>query len=1788
MLDARAEADTRFGCRSRELIYRGAYSTLYRAVRVRDGATVVVKHATDDRSERDHARSLRHEYATLCTLAGSPHVVAARALELETDSGRLALLLEDAGPHTLRRLTSGPALAFDALVTLALGSVDALQALHARGVIHHAFQPDHAVVTDAGVVKLLDFSWATTHASHMLGLSPRRSMGTSANLAYTAPEQTGRMNRSVDYRADFYALGVTLFELATGELPFDQQDPLELLHAHLARKAPQPKLLRSTLPTAFSRMVAKLLAKDAEERYQSSHSLRSDLERCASLWQRGEADFNFELGVLGVTDQPRAFAFPQRLYGRARELERLNQAFERTQRGELQCVHVVGAAGSGKSALCRELSRSVTACRGYFIAGKFEQTPHSVPHRALAQALDALVQHLLTESPSRLETWRKRIQTAPSVSTEVLVELCPSFSLVVGRQAAPGAVDSQSARRRLLHGLIGLFNALATTTEPLCLLFDDLQWAPRDELELLGELLRGLRTAPLLVLLTVRVASASARESNPPTLSLAPFFESLSQASSGFERLELAELELSDVVSLVHDTIPMGRERSYALGRVVHARTAGNPLFLREFLELLHHDGLLARAAAGQNHDALDLAAVEAHCVTDNVVEMLLERIEQLPADTREVLQVAACIGNRFELALLTHVCGDSADSLLSAALAADLILRFQRLEAASDNAPTFVPTFQFAHDRIQQAVLGSLDTSTRRNLHQRIATALRELTLAEPVGVGLFALANHLNQALRGDEDLFTRVHVAQLDLRAARQALAAGAGAECLALAQAGIAALGHDAFEQQYELARDLHLMTAEAAFAWADHAALAASAEVLLCHARTGLDSARVWRLQGRVLQSQYRGADAIRTYRTALAALGIELPEQVSDAERTVLLEETAQLLGDRDLHALAQLPTCSDEAHVLAMELLSKLIFFAYATTSPLLPSAVCQLVRLSVLHGNTAESANGYTFYGYLLSHDHDLTRACAFGRLAIDIAHRFDDRSILSQTYLYAHYQLLHWTTPMRELTGLLRTAERYGLDAGSPLNAACSATTLSICRFWAGEELDQLTADMERQRTMIVQFKQELVLNWHEVLLQAVLDLQSDAAPLTCLAGPVYDESKRLPIHESKGDHSAIFNWSMAKSLLAYLLGDTSVALATVERAAGYARQFGTALWAVPSVYVDCLCRLAACESDAAARPQLIAQVERNCEKLARWEPHNPAAIQHKLRTLQAQLASVRGERALAQSLFAEAIALAQTSGANHEEGMACELAARHHLRLGEGGRARAYLRASHRAFARWGAVAKLRRMEEEYSGLLPRSLAWSTANERDALAELDTFDLRSVLRASQVISGEIQLDKLLHRVLSLLLENSGAETGYLLREHAGRWLVELGLSASGQSVSLRKAVPLEEAARSEPGLAASVVHYVARTGETLVLGNASQSTLFANDPHVQKRRVASVLCFKVTRPHQTRALIYLENNLLRDAFTPSCIGLLQLLSSQAMISLENARLYSGMEDLVSQRTRELEAKNNELGEALTKLMEAQRQLVTQEKLAALGVLTAGIAHEIKNPLNFVTNFAEVSADLTERLERRLDPELLPASAQREVRELLQQLRATVTKVAQHGLRASGIITRMAEHASRARSRREPVDINAIVAQSIELSSQEQGRAPDTIQIETRCQTELAHVSVIAEDMRRVLINLINNAHHAVLLKQQRGRVGYVPSIVISTQDAGSHAEIRVWDNGIGVARSERERIFIPFFTTKAPGQGTGLGLSLTQDIVVRGHQGELRIDSTEGEFCELIVRLPKHAG
>jgi len=1796
------------GYRVTELLASGSGSQVYRGLRAADDLPVVLKVLSPAYPPPEKIAWFKREYEVMRSLDVP---CAVKAIGLETFAYRWAIIMEDPGGESLNRALRRHACATTELIDVAIRLASATGQLHRKGVIHKNISPANVVwVRPTGEVKLIDFGAATTLSRESAPL--RNPDGIEGALAYISPEQTGRMNRTIDYRADFYSLGVTLYEIFTGRLPFPTTDPMELVHCHIARQPVPPHELCPELPRPLSEIVMKLMAKTAEARYQSAHGIIADLTACLEGLRAGTAAFGFTLGRGDIVEH---FHIPQKLYGREREIAELLAAFDRIGEGapqptsssappterspraraEAALVLVTGYSGIGKSMLVRELYKPITMRRGYFISGKFDQLQRSTPYSAVVSAFQSLVRQILGEREAQVGAWRERLLSAMGPNGRVITDVIPELELIVGAQPPVpplGPVESQNRFNLAFQNAVRVF---AQPSHPLVFFLDDLQWADSASLKLIELLMSDDQAQGLFLIGAYRDNEVG--RTHPLSISI----DAIRKKGAKIVAIHLPPLDLEHIAELIADTIGAEPASVRSLAELVVRKTGGNPLFVTELLKTVHQEGML-RFDHAERRWQWNTAQIEARGITDNIVEFMVDKLRRLPEETQQALRLAACIGNGFDLGTLAVIRESPLGEMVSPltpALREGFVLPTSAPEVLTPGAAEaslVVLHYRFLHDRVQQAAYALIDEDQRRSVHLRIGRLMLLSIEPEERADKIFDLVGQLNLGAELMTEEQERMELAELNLSAARKAKAAMAYAAAREYVSAGVSLLVEESWQSARDLTFSLYRELAEVEYLSSNHERAEALSLLCLEHACSRIEKADIYAMMVEQHTMLGRYPKAIETGRAALSLFGIDLPEGDARAPMEAELAEVRKNLGGESLETLLRRPPMEDPEARSLMKVLVWLTSPAFFVDRPLFGFIIFTAVNLSLRHGPSAESSQIYAYYGQLLGAEEG-QRAPAFeaGMVAMRLSETFNNPGDKCRAaFIFTNF-VQPWSEHLRCSLPLHDAGYQAGLEAGELRFAGYILVYKLFYEIYEGKPLAQALAHLEDYLHFNQKGNNQLAV---DTLLGTKLVLSNLSG---ATKGPLdfsIRELSEADFFALSGDNQsvmAICFYNTFKIQALYLHGQPAMALEA-------SRRVDELMSAILQAYAVSLHDLYTSLSMAALHATASREDKRRYEerlrasvaRLSGLAESCPANFTHMRALVAAELARVTGKPAEALELYDEAIASARDNGFTQHEALANELAGRLWLARGKERIAQGFLAAAHYGYRLWGARHKVEEMSSRYGDLLAEPEGGDgrvTITGTAAMAEsaLGALDLISVIKACQAISREIVLEKLLAKLMDIVIENAGAERGVLMLERRGALYVQTdigGETTAERRAGLSRALPC--ALGDYPAVAEGVINYVARTHESVLLNDATREGAFTRDPYVGRHRIRSILCTPLVSQGQLLGMLYLENNLTAGAFTPERLEFSRLLSAQIAISIENARLYNDMEQKVSERTDELRAKNLDLESALAHLRETQSQLVRAEKMASLGQLAAGIAHEIKNPLNFVNNFAEINVGII----RELFDEMVsnPAARIADMEELLRDIELNEQKISEHGRRADGIIRNMMAHASGAPGERRPTQLNALVEEYIKLAyygaSSHDGEPKVTFE---RDYDEAAgEVALVPQEIGRVLVNLFNNAIYAVREKKRAAGATYTPKVHVSTRRLGDDAvEIRVQDNGPGIPAAVQGRIFEPFFTTKPTGLGTGLGLSLSYEIVVHGHRGALTVESVEGEGATFVLVIPRRS-
>ena len=1449
------------------------------------------------------------------------------AHELFAREGTVALVLEDFGACSLLDARPAGPWPIDELLDVGAKLADALAGVHRKDIVHKDVNPSNVVWNrQAGVVKLIDFG-----ISQVLEREAARPAATfEGTPGYMSPEQTGRMNRVIDCRSDLYSLGATLYRLATGQLPFPSIDRLELVHAHIARTPPAPHEVDRRIPRAVSDVIMTLLAKRAEDRYQSAAGVAHDLRECRGLAGRRPGAGSAGAFVARARDVDERLRIPQKLYGRDAEVATLLEAFERSATGATGVLLVAGYSGIGKTSLVHEVHRALVGRRGSFVEGKFDQFNRGTPYDSLIQAFRDLARQILTESEERVRAWRARVLSALEGNGRVLTEVIPEFEHLIGPQPAVEELGPEEARNRFQQVMAAFVRSAAAGGDPLVIFLDDLQWADLPSIELIGRLATDPETRHVLFIGAFRDNEVTDTH---------PLMAAVSQMRDGGARVdtvELGPLGEEDVVALVADTV--GRAPGYVrLAVDCHAKTRGNAFFINRFLEQLHDDGLLSFDSA-VGHWVWDGAAIRSQVMMENVVDFLSRSIKRLGGPARESLEHAACIGSAFDLETLAVARDATRQETLDGlreALRAELVVPsdegFWYVERVDEEHTNF--GYRFAHDRVQQAAHALVGDDRAARIHLRVGRHLLERLdrsgAEQPERhPRLFDVVEHLNHGA-GLMDGGERGRLRQLNLAAGQRAMASAAFAPALGYFGKAFGLSREGAWEGGYAETFTLHVEGARAAYLSGDHATMEERVAAAIAHGRCALDRARALEVKIHALVSQQRFHEAVETALEVVEKLGVTIPKQADPADVEGMLVATLARLHDHDLDRVMALPELDDPEVVAVMRVLGGIMSSAYLAVPGLLPLLACHIVQATLDRGVAKESVYGFTILALVLTAIGKVDLAYAVSRLSLGMLRRWDNRAVQVRNLHVAEGMVGAYVDPLRVALLCGKRVYQLGIATGDLEYACWGLHTMCGNSFYAGVELPAVAAMLAEHLPVIEHHRQRQAAGCTYQFAQMVKNLTGFAEDPARLIGPDYDERTVRKELEAARFHGAAFILNTLGTVTRYLFGELAEARAHAdsgkELMAGATATYHVVWWHQFRA-LAILGGIGAASSDA-ARAQALADAAPDLAHLEMLCGFSSVNHRHRVELLEAEKARVEGRLGDATEGYDRAIAASRANGFTHEEALANELACRFHLARGSRTAGRGYLLEALYAYSRWGALAKKARLEEEFRELMagvrltqPSAVAGETTSSTTSESGSDTLDLDSLFRAATAISSEMRLESLVDKILDVTVKNAGATRGFLIMEVGGGLRIEAAKDADGASLDVLGKAP-ERCAE----LSAGVVAYVARTGESVVVTDARLDPRTQADPRVSRHNPTSILCVPVVYQGERSGIVYLENDLTAGAFTPARRQVIDLLAAQAAISIANARLYADL-------NRSLEVQ--------VELTNAHRRFVPNQFLESLG--------------------------------------------------------------------------------------------------------------------------------------------------------------------------------------------------------------------------------------------------------
>jgi predicted ATPase/signal transduction histidine kinase/DNA-binding response OmpR family regulator len=1781
------------GYRILEKLYEGSQTLVYRGQREADQQHIIVKFIKAPYPSLSELAQFRHQYAMLKRL-DLPGVIKVHSLE--QSQNRLALILEDCGGISLgdfieaqvnllkpnssaliNQNSAEPVSSLSIFFPIALQLTHILDDLYRHKIIHKDIKPENILINPKTLeVKLIDFSIASCLTRETQSAqSPSLLQGT---LAYISPEQTGRMNRGIDYRTDFYSLGVTFYKLLTGQLPFQSATPLQLIHDHIACIPTPPNQLNLELPLSLNQIILKLMAKMPEDRYQTAYGLDADLLRCESLWAEGKNSISFDLGSEDISDQ---FLISEKLYGREQEIETLISAFNRVAKGSTEVLLVSGLSGMGKTTVIQEVHKPIARQGGYFIRGKFNQFQNNNPLSGLVQAFRDLIQQLLTESSQNLEVWKSKILEALGDSAQILIEVLPELELLIGKQPPVSELDSTAAQNRfnfLFQRFIQIFSKQA---HPLVIFLDDLQWVDFASIKLIQSIITQSVTPYLLLIGSYR----SEEVSSAHLLQLA--LDDIRMAGVTLEVLTLPPLNVDHLSHLITDTLNCLYCSAEPLAQFIYKTTQGNPFFSIQLLKNLYQERWIVFNSIQRVWD-WNLFEIQALSLTHNVVDFVVLQIQKLSPLSQEILKVISCKGDGCSGKILAHLLEmpkvdfqsrlwEALQSGLIVSSGAEYILDniTPNLEFQDDSSENPILnslplissecSYRFIHDRVQQAAYSLISEDQRKKTHLKIGYyILGSFSSTEQEGK-TFEFIDQINLGVELVQDTLEHEKIARLNWIAGRKAILSTAYLDAERYFANGIRLLTLNGWQISYKLTLDLYSGAAEATLLMGNFERVQILTQEIEIQAKQDIDQVKAYQIRIEAYKAQGQAARAIITGLAALNLLGLQLPEHPHFQDFQTLFSEIQLSLENKSIENLLDLPTMTDSRQLLVMEILGQLLPITYSYNPLLFSIIILRSIDLSQKYGNCSISALGYITFGIILwKNCYDADKIYDFGTLGIRLGYKFAIKEYLVKFCFTFNYFIRFWKNHLKDTLIPLRDNYTLSLESGDLVQASFSLVAYLEHSMFCGRSMISLEQEMDQYYESFLKLNQEITLRFYEIFWQATLNLIGDTQDPTLLNGKAFDESLMLPYLQKTDNGQAIFLLYLYKLYLCCLFRDYSEVEQNIESAEAY-------LDAVPSrivVAIFCFYRLLGLlasypEKSPSEQECLLETVAEQSRQLEMWAESAPMNFLNKFYLVKAERHRVLGEQIEAMAAYDQAIAIAQEHEYLNEEALAYELAGLFYLGWGKAMIAQTYLMNAYYAYERWGAKAKLRDLEQHYPDLLTlsrkpeanlRNTTLTTFSEVTSLSvNTNTLDWVSVMRASQALSQEIDLGRLLATIMQVVIENAGAEHGSLLLMEEDHLVLKARCNLNECDTPEDR--PISGQTKWGQALPMSILNYVERTQQALVLANAVTDTRFTLDPYIVDLKPLSILCMPIQRQGRLVGLLYLENNLTTSVFTTDRLEVLQLLTAQAAISLENAQLYASVEQKVKDRTSELQVAKQEAESA--KEASEKANLAKSEFLASM-------SHELRTPLNAVLGFSQL-------LHR-------DASTTPEQRRTL----GIINRSGEHLLTLiNDVLTMSKIEAGRTTLNETDFDLRVMLSSIHEMLLMKANAK--NLAFEFDCAPEMPQFIRMDEGkLRQVLVNLLGNA---IKFTQE----GYVKLRVSQNPLQGERLNLgsldlmavslnfEVEDTGPGIASHELKDLFEAFAQTAAGRQsqeGTGLGLPISRTFI-RLMGGDIKVSSALGE-------------
>ncbi len=1495
-----------------EKLYETARTTIYRGeftpkilnnthYQLSVGTSVIIKHHNENYPTPESLAKLKREYEIARTIQEK---YAVKSVDLEQIGNSLAIIFEDTDSISLSSYLEKNRIPIDEFLSIAIKITDALDSIHSLQIIHKDINPSNIVINpQTGEIKLIDFGISTVLTRENPTVSNFNKL--EGTLAYISPEQTGRMNRIIDYRSDFYSLGATFYYMLTGRTPFLSDDPMEMVHSHIAKIPTLPSEFNRDIPPPINKIILKLLEKGAENRYQSLYGLKKDLERSLEEYSTSNDITHFDIGEYDYSSK---FVIPYKLYGRENELADLSLTLDKISSNSIELLLIKGEAGIGKSMLVSEIHKLISGKNGYFISGGFDQFKQNEPYSAFVSAFRSIISQILTENESSISDWKERFINNIGKNGKIITEIISDFELIIGEQPELAELPAGQAEKRF-YFVFKNFIKTFTEVSTIVLFLDNLQWIDNASCRLLEEVFADSDIRNMMII------GAYREEEVDNTHQLSITLNEIGKILDNINTITLHPLDFHAINNIVADTLKCNNEKSSELSNLILEKTNGNPFFVRQFLQTLYDDNLIYLSDSKSwewNQDGITKKKS-----TENVVEMMIDKICRLDDKVQLVLQIASCVGNPFKLSMISMIIDKPIKetyTILKNAIQSGLIIpadeNYKFIEHSDNDIDA---EFLFIHDRIQQAAYSLINNENISNIQFKIARLMLQLYNQTEVEQNIFSIVNNLNDGkthISNPQDLQQLFDLNYLAAKKGKLGFAYDQSYKYFTICEEVIENLhSENAWIRDNKSTTEFYLQYAETTYLNGNLSEMDRICDLILEKSDYPLDKIKVYNLRIQSETSSGKLKESVSTGLKALKLLGIKFPKNPGIPSVIIHFIKTVISMAGKNTDDILNLKKMTDKNVIETMNILSSVSTAAYYTNRNLMMLIVLKMVRLSMKHGNGYSSSYAYSTYGLLLSGIGFTNSGYDFGQLALEMISKNKVNEFTARTLTIINTFTLHYKVAVKKFLPNYFEIYKIAMETGDLDYFSNTAVLHSNYAFFSGEMLDKLSKLLSDFYEKLLKINQITYANMLGIYLQTINNMTTLVDNTTSLNGEYFNEDIMIDRLKESNDNTSLFLVYQNKVILSYIFEDYQQALFYCKNGEKLLQTMIGTMHSVVFIFFQSLTLLAIFKySSPRKKLMILIKVSIYLALLKKWAGTGKENYLHKWFLVKAELARVQDKDLNAIKYYNQAISLAKSNKYINDEAIANELAYKFYNEKIDPNLAIHFLKESYYCYQNWGVTAKIDSLKQKYPDLLnkmsdnrQKGVNSSISSSSSSVTGSHVLDITSVIKASGSISGEINLSELLKKLMSYVAENAGAQSGCLILEKNNNWFIEAQVFDSGKNIEVLNSIPINHKIEDHPILPLRIINFVLRSKKPLVLNDAAYDEKFMKDPYINAKNPKSILCMPLLNKGELKGILYLENNLFTNVFSDENLNILSLLSSQMAISIENAGLYTHLNDL-----------------------------------------------------------------------------------------------------------------------------------------------------------------------------------------------------------------------------------------------------------------------------------------------